>query len=735
MSGSGDEYEVETVLRAKVVRKGSMRKTWHYLVKWKGYDDPAENTWEPYDSFEGSEHIITGFWERIGGGRDPSRMDLFEVGEEIFPVGPPGKRKPVKPVKKEAHSSPRRPAPSKRKPTDSEGEVQSLIDDEVDEVVPKPISTRKRRTSSIDQAAEAPSPKRRRGRPPVELIDTDEDEIQESVSKAPASRRQTRNTPSTSTVAGSSASGRVTRSAASPRKSAAGNQAAPQSRRAAPQRKPKEQEVIEIDTTDSEEEAAAHATSPSNLADESGDSTPVEEPVGTRTRKTNGAAKAPTRAPPAARSIPKSKSEPEPSPERAPRAVKSRSLRKLQPVPAASTSNGTKPSPTRAKISASRAGPGRSSKGIVLDVPQPALAQPALVKAGRTRKQLGTPARATPGRAARRMTPLLRDESVDSMAVDEQYLPPLTTEDLDRLASLSQPSAGPSAPAPALAPVDLDATSERDAEGEVDHDFVEDAGAVKPPSKVEAKAEMLQVEEDQVMAESQPEEEHPKEPEPVISPLPKEPLINPIDAPLSSSSARPSSSFASWRKLTIFDSIFSSASEPSAVSPSAEQSETATPILLIPIDASVRIPVLLQDINPPAEPTRKTLQEIAAVALTTPQGAPGKFYKGEPVANMLKALTCGGSSARVALQESADASAKENFERFHGRLKDGAMFVAILGSYILAFCASANSELVAKLGMSPNLAGVGENVLVSEVLIGDDSAYIDAIMLAEDEPW
>ena len=62
-------------------------------------------------------------------------------------------------------------------------------------------------------------------------------------------------------------------------------------------------------------------------------------------------------------------------------------------------------------------------------------------------------------------------------------------------------------------------------------------------------------------------------------------------------------------------------------------------------------------------------------------------------------------------------------------------FVAVLGSYILAFCASTNSELVAKLGMSPNLAGVGENVLVSEVLIGDDSAYIDAIMLAEDEPW
>ena len=47
-------------------------------------------SWEPYTSFEGSEHIIEGFWARIGGSRDHTRMDLFEVDEEVFPVGPPG---------------------------------------------------------------------------------------------------------------------------------------------------------------------------------------------------------------------------------------------------------------------------------------------------------------------------------------------------------------------------------------------------------------------------------------------------------------------------------------------------------------------------------------------------------------------------------------------------------------------------------------------------------------------
>ena len=34
-----------------------------YLVKWKGYDDPQENTWEPASSF--SKNQIVGFEDNI----------------------------------------------------------------------------------------------------------------------------------------------------------------------------------------------------------------------------------------------------------------------------------------------------------------------------------------------------------------------------------------------------------------------------------------------------------------------------------------------------------------------------------------------------------------------------------------------------------------------------------------------------------------------------------------------
>ncbi|KAJ3002268.1 UNVERIFIED_CONTAM: hypothetical protein HDU68_006359, partial [Siphonaria sp. JEL0065] len=44
-----EEYEVETILTHKF-NKSMCR--WEYYVKWVGYDDEDDNTWEPYESFE-----------------------------------------------------------------------------------------------------------------------------------------------------------------------------------------------------------------------------------------------------------------------------------------------------------------------------------------------------------------------------------------------------------------------------------------------------------------------------------------------------------------------------------------------------------------------------------------------------------------------------------------------------------------------------------------------------------
>ena len=52
-SGAGDEYEVEKILK---VREGKLGK--EYLVKWKGWENIADRTWEPEESLEGSKDLL-----------------------------------------------------------------------------------------------------------------------------------------------------------------------------------------------------------------------------------------------------------------------------------------------------------------------------------------------------------------------------------------------------------------------------------------------------------------------------------------------------------------------------------------------------------------------------------------------------------------------------------------------------------------------------------------------------
>eukprot|EP00088_Acartia_fossae_P065689 TRINITY_DN81039_c0_g1_i1.p1 TRINITY_DN81039_c0_g1~~TRINITY_DN81039_c0_g1_i1.p1 ORF type:complete len:164 (+),score=73.81 TRINITY_DN81039_c0_g1_i1:36-527(+) len=51
-SDGGEVYEVEKILE-KRIKKGKTE----YLIKWKGYDDESENTWEPVDNLDCDDKI------------------------------------------------------------------------------------------------------------------------------------------------------------------------------------------------------------------------------------------------------------------------------------------------------------------------------------------------------------------------------------------------------------------------------------------------------------------------------------------------------------------------------------------------------------------------------------------------------------------------------------------------------------------------------------------------------
>jgi hypothetical protein len=61
-SDQEEEYEVETIVE-KRIRKGKTE----YLVKWKNWEDPADNTWEPVANLECPE-IIAAYEKKHGGG-------------------------------------------------------------------------------------------------------------------------------------------------------------------------------------------------------------------------------------------------------------------------------------------------------------------------------------------------------------------------------------------------------------------------------------------------------------------------------------------------------------------------------------------------------------------------------------------------------------------------------------------------------------------------------------------
>lgn len=64
---SGDEFIVEKILGHKFVRGNIV-----FHVKWQGYDNPQDQTWEPEDNMDGAVDVMKEYFEEIGGRPEPT---------------------------------------------------------------------------------------------------------------------------------------------------------------------------------------------------------------------------------------------------------------------------------------------------------------------------------------------------------------------------------------------------------------------------------------------------------------------------------------------------------------------------------------------------------------------------------------------------------------------------------------------------------------------------------------
>jgi len=67
---SEEDYEVEEILEKRVAKKGKIE----YLVKWKNFDDPADNSWEPKNNLEAVQNLIDKFEKDLEAKKDVSSI-------------------------------------------------------------------------------------------------------------------------------------------------------------------------------------------------------------------------------------------------------------------------------------------------------------------------------------------------------------------------------------------------------------------------------------------------------------------------------------------------------------------------------------------------------------------------------------------------------------------------------------------------------------------------------------
>ncbi|KAH7381382.1 hypothetical protein DE146DRAFT_284574 [Phaeosphaeria sp. MPI-PUGE-AT-0046c] len=97
-----DEYVVEKIISHKFV-KGALI----FDVKWQGYDNPKDRTWEPEENMEGARDVMEEYFEELGGRPEqPGKGAQKRKGRQSGPKSESGTPASTKRVKQEKSWSP-----------------------------------------------------------------------------------------------------------------------------------------------------------------------------------------------------------------------------------------------------------------------------------------------------------------------------------------------------------------------------------------------------------------------------------------------------------------------------------------------------------------------------------------------------------------------------------------------------------------------------------------------------
>ncbi|KAI0093731.1 hypothetical protein BDY19DRAFT_989278 [Irpex rosettiformis] len=731
MSEEEAEYEVEYISRAQVVKLGK-KTAWKFEVKWKNYDIDA-NTWEPISSFKGSEHFINSFWTHTPEKRDWRNLKQFKAGEWIYRVGPPRAGSKGKGKSKVASTSRQEPSTSKRSKDDvSEDEV--IEDSEPEILTAKTLSesypsTKKRRASVVEDVEEVLPNKRRRDRSAKSArLDVGEPE---SASRGPELHK-TKSISKLPRIPAVKSKRKLTEPSSASKSTAAATQGTSQrksTRRLPAISKESSPDVLIIDPppiaddTSSEadrelviESLDVHSSGSRDHGDLFGDSNGDVIMEDDTPPAVQQAADAPSSMAPvptfevkipahrAKEANPRIKMMDDGFTSQSGLSVKAALARPL----ASGSSNRRQSVLSRGRPSESRAIMGSTS----------------LLTAGRNgglvtvRKHVEpvlAPSPKEPSPATGLNNPDIAGdvEPVPSEVVAD--VTPVTGKEVLQLAGLE---AGASEALP-----DFEDTTDLDAEGESDHDAEHQEGiSIMIPIYESGVANGTVIETNGTLAHEEPT---------VIIP---KPLANSPIALIGQSGANViPSTLSAWKRTTIFGPLSSRSTQPTRdEGPSTSQGASESTSFLVVLGPTVDLPVVLKDIHPSKAPSLKSLDLILN---STDRGVPGRFYKGGNATAIVDSFGVEGSSARVVLKNDVTEVQMQNFERFKNLLKEGVIFVVMVSAHLLAFSSSENVEISSKLGISPNLVGLGDNILVTEVVIQNDLMYVDATMNAEDERW